>query len=65
MARPAYVRETAQVKEAHPELDGATARRMAEQYVQVARDSGTPLPELLAESVRAEKSSAAGNQSDA
>jgi len=65
MAKPAYARETAQVKAVHPDLDDATARRVAEQYVQVSRDSGTPLPELLAESVRAENSSAAGNQASA
>jgi|EndMetStandDraft_3_1072993.scaffolds.fasta_scaffold89971_2 hypothetical protein len=65
MAKPAYAREAAQVKTAHPDLDDATARRVAETYVQVSRDSGTPLPELLAESVRAENSSAAGNQTGA
>lgn len=65
MAKPAYTREAAQVKAAHPELDNATAQRVAESYVQVSRDSGTSLPDLLAESVRAENSSAAGNQTDA
>lgn len=63
MSKPQYTREAAQVQQAHPGMDSATAARTAEQYVNVARETGTPVSELLAESVRAENSSAAGNTS--
>jgi len=63
VSRPKYNRETEQVKEAHSGLDNSTAQRVAEQCVQVARDSGTPLSEVIAETVRAENGSAAGNTS--
>lgn len=61
MSKPQYVRETAQVQQVHPELDTGTAKRVAERYVGIARETGTPLSELLAESARAQNSSAAGN----
>jgi hypothetical protein len=63
VSKPQYIREAAQVQQAHPGLDSATARRVAEQYVEVARETGTPVSELLAESVRAEGGSFAGNAS--
>lgn len=61
MSSPQYVRETARVKEVHPGLDDATARRIAESYVQKAAELGTSLEDLLAQSLRAESSSAVGN----
>lgn len=65
MSKPQYTREAAQVQQAHLGLEDATARRVAEEYVGIARQTGTPFSEVLAESVRAENSSAAGNDATA
>lgn len=61
MSGPQYDRETAQIVQAHPGLDGATAQRIAEAYVTVAAETGVDVKSLTADSVRAENSSAAGN----
>ena len=61
MTKPKYQRETERVLKVHPGLDEDSARRVAEKYVEVARTGQTTFAHVLAESVRAEKSSEAGN----
>lgn len=56
-----YAREAAQVQQVHHGLDDASARRIAEQYVAVAAETGTDVKTLIEDSVRAAGSSAAGN----
>lgn len=59
--KPHYAREAAQVQQAHPGIDDASARRVAEQYVVVAVETGTDVKTLIEDSIRAAGSSAAGN----
>lgn len=56
-----YAREAAQVQQVHPGIDDASARRVAEQYVVVAVETGTDVKTLIEDSARAAGSSAAGN----
>ncbi len=51
----------AEVSEAHPEITGTTAERISDAFRGVAQGYGTDVPTLVAESRRAENSSAAGN----
>lgn len=61
MAHSQYSREAAQIQQAHPGLDDGTARRTAEAYTVLSAETGTDVKSLAAESLRAENSSAAGN----
>jgi hypothetical protein len=61
MAHSNETRPTTQVERAHPGLDGKTAGRIGGAMSAIAEAYGTDVETVVAESARAENSSAAGN----
>lgn len=62
MSGAAPVRPATLVRQAHPGLGTATRARVATSLAAVAQRYGVEVGELVAETVRAENSSAAGNE---
>ena len=62
MSGAAPVRPVTLTRQAHPGLDTATRARVATSLASVAQRYGMEVDELVAETVRAENSSLAGNE---